>query len=337
MKIFEVAMSVGDALKVLGLTKDELGDADALKRAYRKASLTNHPDAGGSNEAMLQVNAAHEVLKNRSASASGQRFDWDDHKQKHEQIAKVVLADLQTKFDPEVFKAYFEKTIGKTFTYDVKSKLTVTSYYGYANITAEFTSDDKKTMIDIRYQVSTQGVDVNKNYLGLAGMTLPTYVNTSVLHNLRKFKMKQRDYEFTQDATAFTDPSLMFPRAKLLKMVSNTEQRKVAKRDFILAFEKELGMKRQDNDFYNMPLGGDLRLLVYRMTLMRQGAWSINGIYEKHKRVAMGPTVTFHEDADTLDYMVEEFAKLKGMTDLAQIEATLEDIAARYKEMKASK
>ena len=38
---------------------------DMLKAAYRKAALENHPDAGGSKEAMQEINAEYEEAFNR--------------------------------------------------------------------------------------------------------------------------------------------------------------------------------------------------------------------------------------------------------------------------------
>lgn len=337
MRLFEVEMSYREALTVLGLS-DRPSD-DEIKAAYRAASRKHHPDAGGSEEDMKRVNAAYEIVKKSPASSSS-KFDWQAHKVKHEQLANVIMADMQQKFDPAVFVQYFEKIIGKPFKSVVDQHVHTSSYYGSANINAEFTSEDGNTVIAVKYVITTQGVDINQQYLGFGGMTLSTYVDTSVLHNLRKFKMKQRNYEYTKDGSVFIDPAVLFPVAKLRKMVADGEgdvaPRKAAKRDFILAFDKKLGMKSNGNDFYSMPIGGDFSLLVYRMTFMRMGSWSINGVYQRNRRVSMGPTVTFFENAETLDFMVHEFSKLKGMTDIAQIDAALTEIVVKYKSLQSS-
>ncbi len=42
---------------------DESGKLSAIKKAFRKESLINHPDKGGSSEAMVKINNAYDLLK----------------------------------------------------------------------------------------------------------------------------------------------------------------------------------------------------------------------------------------------------------------------------------
>jgi len=62
-----------DYYKVLGVARD--ADAKTIKRAYRKAAMTAHPDKGGSEAEMANVNEANEVLSNPELRA---RFDNGD-------------------------------------------------------------------------------------------------------------------------------------------------------------------------------------------------------------------------------------------------------------------
>ncbi|KII90501.1 hypothetical protein PLICRDRAFT_136767 [Plicaturopsis crispa FD-325 SS-3] len=62
-----------DYYKVLGVPRD--ADAKAIKKAYRKAVMTAHPDKGGSEAKMATVNEAYEVL---SKPELRQRFDNGD-------------------------------------------------------------------------------------------------------------------------------------------------------------------------------------------------------------------------------------------------------------------
>jgi DnaJ family protein C protein 3 len=62
-----------DYYKVLGVARD--ADAKTIKKAYRKAVLTAHPDKGGTEAKMATVNEAYEVLSNFELR---QRFDNGD-------------------------------------------------------------------------------------------------------------------------------------------------------------------------------------------------------------------------------------------------------------------
>ncbi|KAK4694733.1 hypothetical protein P7C70_g8684, partial [Phenoliferia sp. Uapishka_3] len=60
-----------DYYKVLGVSRD--ADAKTIKKAYRKATLKNHPDKEGGSEAkMASLNEAYEVISNPELRA---RFD----------------------------------------------------------------------------------------------------------------------------------------------------------------------------------------------------------------------------------------------------------------------
>ncbi|TFK85863.1 hypothetical protein K466DRAFT_587740 [Polyporus arcularius HHB13444] len=62
-----------DYYKVLGVARD--ADTKTIKKAYRKAVLTAHPDKGGSEAKMAAVNEAYEVLSNPELR---QRYDSGD-------------------------------------------------------------------------------------------------------------------------------------------------------------------------------------------------------------------------------------------------------------------
>ncbi|KIM29962.1 hypothetical protein M408DRAFT_22405 [Serendipita vermifera MAFF 305830] len=62
-----------DYYKVLGVSRE--ADTKTIKRAYRKAAMLAHPDKGGSETKMAQVNEAYEVLSNTELR---QRYDNGD-------------------------------------------------------------------------------------------------------------------------------------------------------------------------------------------------------------------------------------------------------------------
>ncbi|KAG9219635.1 hypothetical protein CCMSSC00406_0006043 [Pleurotus cornucopiae] len=62
-----------DYYKVLGVSRD--ADQKTIKKAFRKAAMTAHPDKGGSEAKMATVNEAYEVLSNPELR---ERFDNGD-------------------------------------------------------------------------------------------------------------------------------------------------------------------------------------------------------------------------------------------------------------------
>ncbi len=58
-----LAMSAADAAKILEVSED--ASPEDLKKAYKRKVIENHPDRGGSNEKMVEVNVAMEVLEGK--------------------------------------------------------------------------------------------------------------------------------------------------------------------------------------------------------------------------------------------------------------------------------
>jgi len=59
---------MADLYDALGISRD--ASAEEIKRAYRKAALTNHPDRGGNKETFQRLQAAYEVLSNPERRAA---------------------------------------------------------------------------------------------------------------------------------------------------------------------------------------------------------------------------------------------------------------------------
>jgi hypothetical protein len=52
----EKDMSIDHALNLFGLSVNDLGDKDLIKNTFRKLVFKNHPDRGGNEEIMKQIN-----------------------------------------------------------------------------------------------------------------------------------------------------------------------------------------------------------------------------------------------------------------------------------------
>lgn len=60
-----VSMSMEEARMTLGFPPAYVPSPDEVNKAYRKKSIENHPDRGGSHEAMVAVNVAKEILEGK--------------------------------------------------------------------------------------------------------------------------------------------------------------------------------------------------------------------------------------------------------------------------------
>ena len=69
--LIEKTMTFDMALKVFGINLDQVGDKEELKKKYRQLAIQNHPDRGGSTEAMQNVNSAYDVLAKVLAKTKG--------------------------------------------------------------------------------------------------------------------------------------------------------------------------------------------------------------------------------------------------------------------------
>jgi len=81
-------MTFIEACSLLGLPVTF--SARDLKRAYRRAAATNHPDCGGDAERMVLVNEAYEVL---SSPGGGDAFELNpEHEQKADKATSWFLS-----------------------------------------------------------------------------------------------------------------------------------------------------------------------------------------------------------------------------------------------------
>mmetsp|Transcript_24340 Transcript_24340/g.34037 ORF Transcript_24340/g.34037 Transcript_24340/m.34037 type:complete len:262 (-) Transcript_24340:165-950(-) len=73
-------------------------DSKAIKKAFRRMSLLNHPDKGGSDEAMAKINKANAVLGNKQKRERYDKLgvDWedDDEEAKFAEESRVIMEPI---------------------------------------------------------------------------------------------------------------------------------------------------------------------------------------------------------------------------------------------------
>jgi len=126
------------------------------------------------------------------------------------------------------------------------------------------------------------------------------------------FKSKFVTLDETKDAA---DPKVVLPARRLEKIFGEQsgEEDRIRPKDFIALLERRLGMKYHAKDMYSIPLNEeeDVRLLLYRWVIMRTPGWGVNGIYQRHKRIDRGETVSIPETKEGIRQVEKMVADLK--------------------------
>jgi hypothetical protein len=316
-KLVIAKMSVQEALDVLDFDPQRLGDAAALKQAYRAKSMEHHPDRGGSTQMMQQVNEAYEVLvRQKGPGSRGETPSEKIEKElKRNQAAAIVEQGLRQSFDEQKFTQHIEKFTGKKFTVTSKLETKRSHYSDYIFIEAKWVSQDGKTTFDLSVWSDTSNFQWGPRKLGTGGQDFSFSVSaqTAIFHETRKVKFRQNDWNLTSDSRLIFNPETLFPKKKIAQMMTGKERkRKFSKRDMLLGLEKLVGAKvwrSGKDDIADIPLGkdGGFTLQLRRITMMGQAMWVVSRTLWKGK----------------IGYKGSERFDLKGAKDIPEREAAL--------------
>lgn len=317
-------MASNDALKVFGL-KDDSIELDELRKKYLELSKKNHPDLGGSEEDMKKINDAYETLKTLlKKRTSSSKIDWDKINQEYRDLGQAVLKDLLFKFKPEVFIKYFKDVSNYDFIFEmINTRPNVKDYSpSYAGFDCQFYTKDKDVVFS--FDVSSTSLSEIKHSKGLGSDNIDysLHINTFIVAHNKKHKLGKSQWTSHDNHKMFTDPSLIFPKNKIAKiLMGSTSNRPFSKRDMIAVLTTKLGAHEGSKDSFIIPLSGTYYLVIYRMTFLRTGGWGFNTyLYDKHKSIgAFTGYTTFPETEETATKFTEFFHKLKRINDPEKI------------------
>lgn len=314
--ITESKMTYQEALKVLGATGSET--SAEMSRLFKRASLRNHPDRGGSNELMQKINQAYDVVTKtgpsgaRSETAGDvraryarQKKEWEEKVDAYFVVAKNYFS---TKFNAQEFAEYFTKYTGLPTTF--KQEVTKGSHGVYASF--RFTSGD--AYFDFGFNCTPpngQGLaSPDSSALGSVS------VSTFVLVGTKKHKMASRDYQWGKNPDKIT-PESLFPSKKLESIFSPVQKNiKYKRADYLASFRKLLGADISGNDIFVEV--GTLKVRFYRHVFMRKGAYVFSAVYDpavsKYRPAAqLRGTMFEDEDGACLDMIVDTFKELQKL------------------------
>lgn len=321
-------MSVPDALRLLDLRNSSY-TPDQLRVAYKRMALLHHPDKGGDTLMMQKINAAYDKLSQINGG-SGDSFEdrrnrWEQEKAKDHEFLQFSLIKVKSTIDLHAFAIHFQEIFGEPFSVSEKER----ENDSFADIQVEFHNAGRTTVLDLQVHISAS--ERRNTGLGTGDSGINMYISTTILHNRRKIKLTQSNYKYESDYKILSQPEILFP-AKKLKAKKDGPKGKFSKKDAVLAFQKELHAE-WDGEWLRIPLpfSDNLRLVMYRTTLMGYGSWCVNGLYRKSGRVGQPPFTSFGENERIINWLIDELKEVQKLSDQSAIEAKLKHMIEYYK------
>jgi curved DNA-binding protein CbpA len=296
MKLFKeflLEITQKEAEDFLGLSNN--WTQDDVEKAYKKLSLKYHPDKGGDVKDMQKLNAARKTLKKKKSSS---KFDWDSLNKEYDTLKQQIQIELENKFHPEDFIAYFKKVFPtNTFTFKVERPW---KNNHYAGVKFKFQNKRKDKAFEVDIFANLTDVKQTKEMLANSSdISYPVSIYAYGYTNKKKIKVFSHDYK-KSNKHGEIKPETIFPKAKITKK----QTRKFSKRDMLLFMKNETN-SIISGDNYFIPTKDGLYVRIYRSVIMRQPIWTASGIYEKNGKwkwdLKHNFTKTMEETTETAD------------------------------------
>lgn len=301
-----------EALQLLGLSRDQLGDKAAVKKAYRDAAMRHHPDRGGDEETMKKVTDAYDLLKGARGRPSPS--DREAEKRETEEKLETIKHGIHASLKIEAFTDHFTKWTGKNFEVTVDEGSHGRTYSSRYTVNIQWVSEDELTTFDLEIGGSVSNFRRVRQLGGGGGdqISFEIYTNTKIFHETRKAKFKQRDWDFTDKHITIMDPEKLFPSKKIVSMIKGKEKkRKFSRRDMFLGIEKRLKGESDQKEWAYIPMG-EATLVMHRSTIMRHSAWSPFSLQEGKEKTKIRP-VSGPESEELLVALIDIQKKAKTM------------------------
>jgi len=237
---------------------------------------------------MQSINVAYKMLQGNIGKESDQR-NYDDLSRKYNDTAVIVRDDLVKNLDLKAYTDYFESVFNEPFTSSVekiyptdkeademsngfRTRSIYNTYYS-----TKFSNKDNTKVFNL--DLSVYITDLMKSSKGLGGSntTYPMGVSTHAYIDSRRVKISSRDYTHSNKKSVFTKPETVFPKPKIVKK----NKKVIFKKASMLSALKSEIQAENTGDYYMIPTADENKFIgIYRTTMMRQGIWNIQGIYE---------------------------------------------------------
>jgi hypothetical protein len=336
--LLEREMAYDLALKTLGLKAGFT--AAELDAAHKVLLKKYHPDRNpGDKEAaekMALANAARDALKGRSSGTAGsytretpeQRADTEAKWKAYHEVALNAFAE---RFNAETFQQHFATIFGEPFTKTSRVLPFGASAYDHAvQARMEWANLSKTIVLEMQVYISLNQL-MNSKALSNPEAFLKMSITTEILNNRKKVKLTARDWQMSSEGKVLSNPETLFPAAKLKTQSAKSATRKMAKRDILLTFEKELGATvSSGKDIWVYVPVGDCKIALWRTMFMKSGSWGINAVWDKtkHEQVRVKSIAFFYESEPVMHWLWNELKAIQQHPP-----ATAQAIAAKVDEM----
>ena len=310
--LIESISSLEDAKHFFGVN-DIPKNKEELNKIYKKLSMKYHPDLGGSEEQMKDLNQANDILKKYIDSSGNKKtttyeYNSDFWKTKVEKAKKenqflynYVVKYLDANIKPEIFAKHFQKVFDDEFYAEYIHK----GYTGYYSETyvgkLEIKNRNKSIvgMVDITISLDKVKDDL-KNNSGIGANPFQNIFQNNCTVNFiidnKKYKLSKKNWIIKNDFDFFTNPDVLFPTKRMLeiKKKSSVSENmgssplKPASLKSVMKTKYDADITTQANfTYFDIPLfvinneDGNIlvRFVFYRNVILRRGNYSLYRIY----------------------------------------------------------
>jgi hypothetical protein len=302
-------LNIKIALDIFSTSQDKLNKED-LKSSYRSLAKSRHPDHGGSNELMIELNDAYELLLSK-VDGRNRLQDWRERDEKEKQELKELKSVIETKLNSAIdsFMDHLKGVLGGD------EEISVSEISGgFNNVNISFMSTKKRSYFTLTVFVRSVRQSM---MIGDENTDFEVTIVTDIFHNNKKIKLAQKTWKSTTDHSSFLNPEKLFPASKCREAFAKNANREPKKSDFETML-RSFGNVNVNSDTYHLYFDNGYRIVLYRLIYRREGAWYINGVYK-------GPggqrlPISFSKDAfvqssEGIELLLNELMRLKAITD----------------------
>ena len=350
--IIEEVLSFSDALKIFNIDKVPNSRSD-FDKLFRQLAMKNHPDLGGSTEAMKKLNMAKEILvkhlgKGKTEIEKAEQEEAQSKYQAEEEQAFNIAMQFFKKIDLELYKVYFKKIFNRDFFAESKSPEWKSGKYvhnmPYIDIEIFTRERDIVFYVHLGSDIYRLHRDIFGNKgLSTSNVTFDYYIMSECFIENKKQVITKEKYIRSTDASVLTKPETLFPKVRMEKLASGTVRQNstLKKRDFESMFKMQYKADNYNNWWfipYKTVDTFEYYISIYRTTFMKMAAYTFGDLYVKDTSKTFGIKKTVDGIPKIkLNYMPETketFDLLKSIFDFAKSNGNETQIANKINAIK---